>query len=126
MRKLCLSILAAGALAGFTSSASAFEAMLGGEFDLHARPHSRQHITTLAAGDIVNIDNCNRNWCAVTHGPHFGYIHLTRMLDGTVYGPRSGLPGYHDGGAFDLGADVVTAPFDAAEDVLDAGVSVLR
>ena len=122
MRKLCLSLIAAGALVGWASTACAFEAMLGGNFGLYAHPHWRHHIMTLGAGDIVNIDNCDRGWCAVTHGPHAGYIHVSRVLDGRVYGPRGGVAGYRDGGATEL----FTAPADAAGEALDAGVSILR
>jgi hypothetical protein len=60
MRKLWLSLIAAGALVGSVSTASAFEAMLGGDFALHPHPYSRHHIMTLGGGEIVNIDNCNR------------------------------------------------------------------
>jgi hypothetical protein len=122
MRNLCLSILAAGALIGASSAAFAFEAMLGGNFALHAYPHSRQHLMTLGAGDIVDIDHCDHGWCAVKHGPHAGYIYLSRVLDGRIYGPRDGAKGYRDDGP----AELFTAPIEAASDVLDAGVSILR
>jgi hypothetical protein len=126
VRKLCLSLVAAGALVGSLSSASAFEAMLGGSFALHPQPHSHQYIVTLGAGDIVNINSCDRGWCAVTHGPHVGYIYLNRILDGRVYGPRGGAYGYRDGGLAEVGANVVAAPFNAAGNVLDTGFSILR
>lgn len=125
MRKLCLSLIAAGALLGAAPAASAFEAMLGGDFPLHNRPHGR-HLMTLGYGDIVNIDKCDHSWCWVTHGPHAGYIYMSHVLDGTVYGPRGAGYGYRDGGLAEVGAGVVTAPIDAAGDVLDAGVSILR
>lgn len=126
MRKLCLSLVAAVAVLGAAPAAYAFEAMLGGSFGLHEHPGSRHHIMTLGAGDIVNIDHCDHGWCAVTHGPHSGYIYLSRVLDGRVYGPRGGTMGVQDSGPAELGAAIVTAPFDAAGEVLDAGVSVLR
>jgi len=130
MRKLCLSLIAAGALVGSVSNASAFEAMLGGDFPLHTRPHGH-HIMTLVYGDIVNIDRCDHSWCWVTHGPDAGYIYMSRVLDGRVYGPRGGGYGgggygYGDGGLLGVGADIVTAPVSAAGDVVDAGVSILR
>jgi hypothetical protein len=127
MRKLCLSLLAAAAFVGAATSASAFEALLGGNFILHAQPHGR-HLLTLGAGDIVNIDHCNHSWCAVTHGPHSGYLYLPRVFDGNVYGPQEGVigVGVRDGGPAELGLGVITAPVDAAGHVLDAGVSILR
>jgi hypothetical protein len=125
MRKLYLSITAAGALVGWASTTSAFEAMLGGNFALHPHPYSRHHIMTLGAGDIVNINNCDHGWCAVTHGPHAGYIYLSRVLDGTIYGPRGGTYGEQDGGLAEIGG-AVAAPFNAAGDAVNAGVSFLR
>jgi len=123
MRKLCLSLIAAFSLAA--TGANAYEAMLGGNFVLHSAPHGH-HLMTLAAGDIVDIDHCNRSWCAVTHGPHTGYLYMPRTLDGNAYGPHGGVAGYQDGGPAELGAAIVTAPVMAAGTVLDAGVSVLR
>jgi hypothetical protein len=126
MRKPYFSVVAAGALIATVPCASAYEAMLGGNFALHARPYSRHHIMTLAAGDIVNIDHCNHDWCAVTHGPHAGYLYMPRTLDGHVYGPRGGTAGVQDGGPAEVGADLVGAPFDAVGNALDAGVSIMR
>ncbi|QGM99298.1 hypothetical protein [Methylocystis parvus] len=125
MRKLRLSLLALAALAGGASNANAYEAMLGGNFVLHTQPHGR-HLMTLAAGDIVNIDHCDHSWCAVTHGPHAGYLYMPRTLDGNLYGPHGGVAGYQDGGPAELGLAVISAPVDAAGDVVNAGVSVLR
>jgi hypothetical protein len=122
MRKLCLSVIAAGALVGSAPGASAFEAMLGGNFALHDHPRSHHHIMILGAGGIVNIDHCDHGWCAVTHGPHTGYIYLTHVLDGRVYGPRDGSYGYRDGGP----AELFTAPANAAGEAFDAGVSILH
>jgi hypothetical protein len=125
MRKLCYSVIAALALAVSASSASAFEAMLGGNVILHAHPNGR-HLMTLAAGDIVDIDHCNHSWCAVTHGEHAGYLYLPRVADGNVYGPRGGAAGVQDGGPAELAAGIVTAPVRAAGNVVNAGVSILR
>lgn len=125
MRTLCYLLIAAVASVGSASSASAFEAMLGGNFMLHAHPNG-PHLMTLAAGDIINIDHCNHSWCAVSHGPHAGYIYMPRVLDGTVYGPRGGVAGYQDGGPAELGVAIVSAPVMAAGQIVDAGVSVLR
>ena len=116
MRKLFLSLVATGALA--VPTASAFEAMLGGNFRLYEHPYSRHYSITLSAGDIINIDRCNHGWCAVTHGPHAGYIYSPLQLDGYVYGPRNGVPGYSTGGLGglgDVGAGLVTAPITAVE-----------
>lgn len=126
MRKLCLSLIAAGAFVGSVSAASAFEAMLGGNFGLHAQPYAHRHIMTLHAGDIVNISECDHGWCAVTHGPHSGYIYLSRVLDGRLYGPRGGVYGTQDDGPAEVGAASASTPFDAAGDAVDAGVSILR
>lgn len=112
MRKLCLSLVAVGALVGSVSTASAFEAMLGGNFALYDRPHSRHQIMTLGAGEIVNIDRCDRGWCVVTQ-PQAGYIYWSRVLDGNVYGPRGGV------GPAEAAAGLVTAP-------INAGLSILR
>lgn len=125
MRKFCLTLLSAAAFVGFVSSASAFEAMLGGNFALHTHPGGH-HLMTLAAGDIVNIDHCDHNWCAVTHGPHAGYLYMPRVVDGVLYGPRGGTAGYADGGPAEVGLGLVAAPVQAAGDIVDAGVSILR
>jgi hypothetical protein len=126
MRKLLPFLATAGVFFGSVSFASAFEAMLGGNFNLHARPGSRHHIMTLGAGEVVDIDHCKRSWCAVTHGPHAGYIYLTKMLDGHVYGPGAGAAGVAGGDPIDAGVGLVTAPVAAAGAVVTAGVSVLR
>jgi hypothetical protein len=125
MHKLCLSLVAAGAFLCPAPAAFAFEAMLGGNFALHSNPHSGRHIMILGAGDIVNIDHCDHGWCAVTHGPHAGYIYLSRVLDGRVYGPRGGAYGTRDDGLAEV-SDALATPFNAAGDALDAGVSILR
>ncbi|HEY8163180.1 MAG TPA: hypothetical protein VIF34_13070 [Methylocystis sp.] len=121
MRKLCYSLFAGLAFVGCASNALAFEAMLGGNFILHAQPNGR-HLVMLAAGDTVDIDHCNHGWCAVTHGDHAGYLYMPRVLDGNVYGPRGG----GGGGPAELVTGVVTAPVAAAGQVVDAGVSILR
>ena len=126
MHKLCLSLVAAGALVGSASTALAFEAMLGGNFNLYAQPHARHHIMTLGAGEIVNIDNCDRGWCAVTHGQHTGYIHWSRVLDGNVYSPYGGGSGYREGGPFEVGAGLVAAPANAAGQAVETSVGYLR
>lgn len=126
MRKLYFFLVTASAFIGWISAAAAFEAMLGGTFGLHPHPHSRQHITTLGAGEIVDIDRCDRSWCLVRHNEHTGYVYLPRVLDGNVYGSRTGGGGYGDGGLAGVGADIVTAPVSAADQAINAGVSILR
>lgn len=125
MCRLRVCLAAVGALIGLISTASAFEAMLGGTFALHPRPNSRHHIMLLGAGEIVDIDRCNHGWCLVRHGEHTGYVYMPRVLDGNVYGPGRGGGGSDDGFA-DVGAGVVTAPVRAAGEAVDAGVSILR
>ncbi len=117
MGKLFRCLVTAGALIGSVSSTSAFEAMLGRNFTLYAHPHSRERVMTIGAGEMVEIDACDHGWCVVTHGPHAGYIYLSRILDGNVYaeiyrGRRYGSPA-------DVAAGVVAAP-------INAGVSILR
>jgi hypothetical protein len=126
MRKLHVILVAIGAVIGSASSAFAFQAMLGGNFALHDHPGSRHHVMVLAAGDIVNIDHCERSWCAVTHGPHVGYIYMPRVLDGRVYGPRGDVAGVQDDGPAEIGAAIVGAPIDAAGQAVNAGVSILQ
>jgi hypothetical protein len=130
MRKLCLSLAAIGAISGLLSPASAFEAMVGRNYGLHNRPHSRHHFMTLINGDIVGVSACNHGWCAVTHGPHAGYIHVRSIVDDRVYGPYGGVWGYRNGGPALIGAVYgyrnVAAPLSAGDDVLTPGVSFLR
>ncbi|WP_424362886.1 hypothetical protein [Methylocystis parvus] len=126
MRKIYISLLAVSALLASGAAANAFEAMLGGAFALRDHPGARHPIMVLQAGDIVMIDHCDKSWCAVTHGPHVGYIYMPRVLDGRVYGPHGDVMGVQDGGPAEIGASIVTAPINAAGDVLNAGVSVLQ
>jgi hypothetical protein len=126
MHKLCLSLLIGGVLLSSLSAASAYEAMLGGAFALHAHPRSSGHIMTLGAGEIVNIDHCDHSWCAVTHGPHAGYIYMPRVLDGHVYNPYRPGGGYSDGGIVEGATSLLGAPVNAAGEAVDAGVSILR
>lgn len=126
MRKVYVSLLAASALLGSGAAANAFEAMLGGAFALRDHPGARHSVMVLQPGDIVKIDRCDKSWCAVTHGPHVGYIYMPRVLDGTIYGPRGDVMGAQDGGPAEIGAGIVTAPFDAAGEALNAGVSILQ
>ena len=126
MRKFYLSLVSAAAFFGFVANASAFEAMLGGNFALHAHPGGHHHLMVLSAGDIVNVDHCDHNWCAVTHGPHAGYLYMPRVVDGVLYGPKGGTAGAYDDGPAELGLGLVAAPVQAAGQIVDAGVSVLR
>jgi hypothetical protein len=121
MRKICISLAAVFALIASASVASAFEAMLGGSFALRDHPGARHSIMVLEPGDIVSIDHCEKSWCAVKHGPHVGYIYMPKVLDGKIYGPR-GVAGVQDDGP----AEIITAPFHAAGDVVNAGVSILQ
>jgi hypothetical protein len=126
MRNICVSLAAASALLASASASYAFEAMLGGPFALRDHPGARHALMTLEAGDIVKIDHCNKSWCAVTHGPHVGYIYMPHVLDGRIYGPHGDVVGVQDGGPAEIGAGIVTAPIDAAGEALNAGVSILR
>jgi Bacterial SH3 domain len=126
MRELRIALLAGAALVGSLSAASAFDAMLGGNFTLYSAPHSRAHVMTLGAGEIVDVDHCDHGWCAVRHGPHSGYIYMPHVLDGRAYNPHARRHGGGGGGIFEAGADLLGAPATAAGEVVESGVSILR
>ncbi len=131
MRKLCLSLAAIGAIFGSLSPASAWQTMVGRNYGLHNRPYSHHHFMTLYAGDILAVSSCSiHGWCAVAHGPHAGYIHVSWIVDDRVYGPYGGIWGYRNGGPALIGAAYgyrnAAAPVTAPEDALSTGVSFLR
>jgi hypothetical protein len=117
MRKLSVCLLASCALIASTASSFAFEAMLAHNFTLYPHPYSHERLMTLGAGDYVDIDRCDHGWCAVTHGPHSGYIRSNHMIDGEEYAAAHG--GYQSGSPADVAAGLVAAP-------VEAGVSLLR
>jgi hypothetical protein len=117
MRKLSACLLASSALITSTASSFAFEAMLAHNFTLYPHRYSHERLMTLGAGDYVNIDRCDHGWCAVTHGPHSGYIRSNHMIDSEEYAAAHG--GYQYGTPTDVAAGLVAAP-------IEAGVSLLR
>ncbi|CAJ0892348.1 hypothetical protein AMST5_04213 [freshwater sediment metagenome] len=118
MRKLSVCLLASCALIVSTASSFAFEAMLAHNFTLYPHPYSHERLMTLGAGDYVDIDRCDHGWCAVTHGPHSGYIRSNHMIDGEEYAAAHG-GGYDDDNPVGAAAGLVAAP-------VEAGVSLLR
>ena len=120
MRKL-YSFVAAGALIATTGSSFAFEAVLANNFTLYPHPYSHERTMTLGAGERIDIDRCDHDWCAVTHGPHSGYIHVHHLIDGAEYAAAHGgnQGGYQYDNPADIAAGAVAAP-------INAGVSFLR
>jgi hypothetical protein len=117
MHKLFGCFLVGCALIASSVSTFAFEAMLANNFALYPHPYSHQRTMTLGAGEYVDVDRCDHDWCAVTHGPHSGYIHTRHLIDGEEYAAAHG--GYHYANPAGVAAGVVAAP-------INAGVSILR
>jgi hypothetical protein len=118
MRKFLGCFVASCALiVASTASSFAFEAMLANDHALHPHPYSRERVMILAAGEYVDIGRCDHGWCAVTHGPHSGYVHINHLVDGREYAAARG--GYQYGSPADIAAGAVAGP-------INAGVSILR
>ncbi len=117
MRKLFVCLLASCALVTSTATVFAFEAMLANNFALYPHPYSHERLMILGAGEHVNIDQCDHGWCAVTHGPHSGYIRSNHLIDGEEYAAAHG--GYDYDNPVTAAAGLIAAP-------VEAGVSLLR
>ena len=117
MRKLFGCLVAGCALVASPVSSFAFQAMLANDFALYPHPYSHERLTTLGAGEYVDIDRCDHGWCAVTHGAQSGYIRSNHLIDGEEYAAKHG--GYQYGTPADVAAGIVAAP-------IEAGVSILR
>lgn len=103
--KLNTAALAGAAIALSAGTALAVPAMVERGSNFRSGPGTNFRVlTTIRAGEVLDVQGCSSGWCAAVYGPYQGYIarslvDMGRVGTGARYAPPAvGLSyGYYDG-----------------------------